>query len=270
MTKKLNAENSEYPEVRGLSRGLAVLRVLNRLPGGVGAPTEIARLSGIHRTTVKRILETLRVAGYVRHADREGRYHLTFEVRRLSEGFENAGWIEHVAIPAMKHAVRELLWPSDLGTVEAGFIVVRESTHRWSSLSQHRAMIGERMPVFVTSLGRAYLAACSEAELDAILKLLGARQDWIGEMARNRKAVLQEISDTRSRGYACNDGEWTKEANFAANSVPIFTGSELLGCINIVYPKAAISTGQLETRFIPALKRLAEGIGRSSQHWGAS
>ncbi len=58
-----------YREVRGLSRGLAVLRALNAMPGGIGGVVELARVTGLHRTTVKRLLETLKTEGLVHHKD---------------------------------------------------------------------------------------------------------------------------------------------------------------------------------------------------------
>src|SRR5574343_54667 len=130
-----------YKDVRSLSRGLDLLKALNLAPGGRSNTGELAAACGMHRTAAKRLLETLRAEGFVRSGDREGQYYLTFEVRRLSEGFEDEAWISNVATPLMHAAVPELLWPCDLSTVEGGFMVVRESTHRWSALSQHRAMI---------------------------------------------------------------------------------------------------------------------------------
>lgn len=88
-------------------------------------------------------METLRAEGFVRRGEKDGQYYLTFAVRSLSEGLVDDAWVEQVALPLMRAAVPELLWPCDLGTVEGGFMVVRESTHRFSRLSQHRGMIGE-------------------------------------------------------------------------------------------------------------------------------
>jgi len=79
--------------------------------------------------------------------------------------------VSQVATPIMKASVREVVWPCDLATAEAGFMVVRESTHRWSALSQHRVMIGEKMPMLVTAVGRAYLSACDDAEQQALKRL---------------------------------------------------------------------------------------------------
>lgn len=260
--------DASYKDVRSLARGLDVLKALNAAAGGVATTTALARASGIHRTTVKRILETLRAEGFVRQGEKEGQYYLTFEVRRLSEGFVDEAWISQVATPLMRASVRDLLWPCDLGTVENGFMVVRESTHRWSALSQHRAMIGEKMPLFVTALGRAWLAACTDAQRDAVLTLLAQRADWVGDMARDRAAVGAVIAETRQRGYAVNEGEWIREAHFAAVAVPVVVRERhLLAVLNMVFPKAAVAPQDLKERFVPVLKQLAYRIGKDSQAW---
>lgn len=257
----------QYKDVRSLARGLDVLKALNSAPGGIASTTELAEACGIHRTTVKRLLETLRAEGFVRAGERDGQYYLTFEVRRLSEGFEEEAWVAKVAAPLMQASVRELLWPCDLGTMESGFMVVRESTHRFSVLSQHRAMIGEKMPMFVTALGRAYLAACSDDQREALLAILAQRSDWIGDMARDRRAVAATVEETRARGYAYNDGEWIREAHFAAVAVPVFSSDHLLGVLNMVFPKAAVAPAELQKRFVPALQRLAGQVGKGSRAW---
>ncbi|HUG22176.1 DNA-binding transcriptional regulator [Piscinibacter sp.] len=259
------ATTGQYKEVRSLARGLELLKALNRVPGGIGSTTELAKACGLDRTTTKRLLETLRAQGLVRQGERDGQYYLTFEVRRLSEGFEDETWVGQVATPLMHASVRELVWPCDLGTAEAGFMVVRESTHRWSPLSQHRAMIGERMPVLVTALGRAYLSACEEIEREGLLELLKRRDDWIGEQARDAGYVKRAIRETLRRGYAYNDGEWLREASFAAVAVPVLAGDRVLAALNLVFPKAAVSTKDLEKRFVPALKRLAVTLGNASR-----
>lgn len=252
----------QYKLVRGLSRGLAVLRVLNGASGGTAGIGDIARACAIHRTTVKRLLETLRADGFVRHGEREGQYCLTFEVRRLSEGFEDEAWVGDVAEPLMGAAVPRIVWPCDLATPESGFMVVRASTHRLSPLSQHRGMIGEKLPMLVTAAGRAYLAACGDTEREALLAMLRGRADRWGELARDAGYVDRLLRDTRRRGYAYNDGEWIREAAFAAVAVPVVVGGRLLAAINMVFPKAAVARADLEARFVPELARLATAIGR--------
>lgn len=258
---------NDYKDVRSLSRGLALLQALNRAPGGIATTTSLAQSCNIHRTTVKRLLETLRADGYVRQGEKEGQYYLTFAVRGLSEGFVDDDWVEQIALPLMRAAIPDLLWPCDLGTLEGGFMVVRESTHRFSLLSQHRGKIGEKLPLFFTAMGRAYLSACSDSEREGLLTLLGQRADEVGTMARDVKAVERLIAETRTRGYAMNDGDWDREHAFAAIAVPVVSRGQLHGGINLVFPKAAINVTEVEKRYLPRLKRLAQRIGKDIQPW---
>jgi IclR family mhp operon transcriptional activator len=253
-----------YREVRGLSRGLAVLRALNALPGGIGGVAELARATGLHRTTVKRLLETLRVEGLVHHKDEGTSYALGFEVRRLSEGYVGAEWIDRVAAPAMREHLRALSWPSDLATPDSGFMIVRESTHRVSMLSQHRSTIGIRIPMLVSSLGRAWLSWCAEEEREATLALLRERTDSIGEMARDSAYVKRVLRETRKRGYAMNRGEWASEASVTAIGFPVRIGEHAIGAINLVLQNNVVSDREIGARYVPLLRRLAEEISKGA------
>lgn len=267
MRQMTRPHGGPYKEVRGLTRGLQVLKAMNQLSGGIGSTTELARACSLDRTTTKRLLETLRAQGFVREGERDGQYYLTFEVRRLSEGFEDETWVSQVALPLLKAAVPKLVWPCDLATAEAGFMVVRESTHRWSALSQHNAMIGEKLPLLVTATGRAYLSACSESERAGLIELLQRRDDPWGRLARDTRYVRRVIDETLQRGYAYNDGEWANEPDFAAIAVPVHSGERLLAALNMVFPKAAVAADELDRRYVPALTRLANSIGKSSRAW---
>ena len=72
-----NDESTEYKTVRGLTRGLMLLNMLNRLDGGASVGL-LAELSGLHRTTVRRLLEMLGL-------DRQGMYNAVTEVISSNE-----------------------------------------------------------------------------------------------------------------------------------------------------------------------------------------
>ncbi|MFM1989788.1 MAG: hypothetical protein RJA99_2745 [Pseudomonadota bacterium] len=255
------SSGGDYKEVRGLTRGVTLLRALNRLPGGIGSITALAEGSGLHRTTVKRLLETLRAERLVEHDAESGLYALTFEVRRLSEGYGTADWIDRIAVPAMFEALPALLWPSDISTPEAGWMVVRESTHRGSTLSQHRAMIGTRLPMPVTAAGRAYLAWCGDDERRATLDLIASRDDAVGALARDRRAMTRLLAATRRRGWATNEGEWLPQADFAAIALPVIAHGRVVAAINLVFPRTAVDRREVEQRRVPRLRELVAAIG---------
>ena len=128
-------------------------------------------------------------------------------------------------------------------------------------------MIGEKLPLFVTSLGRAYLAACDMEERAAILTLLSQRDDWIGVFARDQARVEELVDNTVRRGYATNDGESLRDPHFSSVAVPMFCGNRLLASLNLVFPKNAVEPAELERRYVPALKHLASTVGNLSRSW---
>ena len=260
MREPVRPDDTVYKEVRGLSRGLAVLRALNAMAGGLGTVVEVARATGIHRTTVKRLLETLKGEGLLEQRDGGGAYALTFEVRRLAEGYVGSDWVDRIAAPAMRAHLRALSWPSDLATPDGGFMVVRESTHRGSLLSQHRATIGIRIPMLVSAIGRAWLAHCAPAEREATLAVLRSRHDATGELARDRRRMRTLLAQTRRRGYGINAGEWLSEASVSAVAFPILEGGHAIAAINLVFVRDALPLREIEARYVPLLRALADEI----------
>ena len=108
-----NNEQTEYKTVRGLTRGLMLLNMLNKLDGGASVGL-LAELSGLHRTTVRRLLETLQEEGYVRRSPSDDSFRLTIKVRQLSEGFRDEQWISALAAPLLGDLLREVVWPTDV------------------------------------------------------------------------------------------------------------------------------------------------------------
>ena len=243
-----------YRHVQGLSRGLAILHALGRAEGGFATVAALALATGLHRTTVRRMLETLESEGYVRRSRSDDSYRLSQKVRQLSDGFTDDEWISEVAAPVLGELLQKLVWPSDLCTLDGDTMLVRETTHRFSPLSFHRAMIRQRMPVLHTAAGRAYLAYCPDEEREQILLLLAAGTGEQAALARNRGAVMAMLERTRRQGFASNDGEWTQQLKISALALPVRHGSSILGAINVVFLRKALSIGEAAERFLPPLR----------------
>ncbi|MCK9510774.1 MAG: DNA-binding transcriptional regulator [Pigmentiphaga sp.] len=244
----------DYHHMQGLARGLAVLRTLNQAPRGQLFITEIARLTSLHRTTVKRILETLATEGYVQRSPIDNSYRLTLQVRHLSDGFTDSEWISDVATPIMGELLKQVQWPSDLTTLEGAAMLIRDSTHRFSPLSFHRGMVGRHMPLLFSASGRAYLAASSPARRLELIKVMIADGGPQSQIARNAKAVNTIIERVEAAGYASNAGEWIRDSGTHAIALPILRVGEPVGCLNIVFFRKAMSIEQAAETLLPALR----------------
>ena len=155
--------------IRAVARALDVLEALNRQ--GTATALVLARETGIPRPTVYRLLETLVGTGHVAAVGE--RYTLRLRVRALSDGFEDEAWIAEIAAPALLALTARIRWPCDVGTLEGTEMVIRETTHGVAPFSIDRAMLGRRLPLLESSMGRAWLAFCPAGERAALLRMLG-------------------------------------------------------------------------------------------------
>ena len=81
-------------------------------------------------------------------------------MRSLAEGFATRTGSRRSPAPALSELLQTVVWPSDLTTPQGAGMMIRESTHRFSPLSFHRAMVGQTIPMLLTAAGRAYFAHC--------------------------------------------------------------------------------------------------------------
>lgn len=251
---------AQYRHVQGLERGLAVLKALNYAADGKASVRELSECTTLHRTTVRRLLETLLTLGYVRRSASDDSYRLTLCVRDLSDGFTDDEWVAAVAAPVLGRLLKAVLWPSDLTTLDGTEMVIRETTHRFSALSFHRAMVGRRLPLLYTASGRAYLAFCPEKERKELVRHLIAGGGLQAALARDSALLARLLNRVRQCGYATSEGDWGREAHIGAIAVPIERSKKVLGCLNVVYLKKAMSTEKAAQSYLAALRQAKQEI----------
>src|SRR5271168_212364 len=124
---KGQARESTRP-IRALNRGLDVLTELNRVERA--AINTMASAVGLPRTTTYRILETLRLAGYVERDTHDDCYRPTIMVRALSDGFDDEALIAHIAKPLLASLGVQIVWPVAVATPLGSTMMIREPRHR--------------------------------------------------------------------------------------------------------------------------------------------
>lgn len=246
---------TKYTSVRGLARGLEVLRALNSMESGRATSQQISDITGLHRTTARRLLETLMEEGFVRRSVSDDSFRLTLQVRSLSEGFTDDERIATIAPPIMGRLLQRVAWPSDLTTPDGDAMIVRETTHRFSPLSFHRSMVGRRLPILLTAAGRAYFATCPDGEREDILELLrsGAGGDEQMAMASNNALIRNLLRRVRADGFGSNHGDWSAQSKIGAVAVAVVSSERVLASLNVVFLTRAVTAAEARQRYVPEL-----------------
>jgi len=249
-----------YKQVQGLSRGLAVLKVLSQSEHGRAALTDISAATHLHRTTVRRLLETLRLEGFVERSSDDGAFQLTAAIKQIGDSYSVYDEVAEVALPILRHLSHEVTWPCTLATPEEDVMVIRAATHDISPLSFHRGMINRRLPMLSTSMGRAYLAFCQPKARENTLDLI-AMKYAAGEVPAMSLATFRQILlRTEKDGYGSNYGEWSDDKKVSAIAIPVHKRSAVVACINVVAITRALKPQQLAARFLPSLAEAAKQI----------
>ncbi|MGE4480534.1 helix-turn-helix domain-containing protein [Acidocella sp.] len=238
--------------IRAFSRGLAVLAALNRL--GNASVLTLARETGMPRSSIYRLLQTLLDDGYVGRRTADEHFHLRLKVRGLSEGFEDEHWIAAVARPELVALTQRISWPCDVSTLEGLKMIIHDTTHRLAPLSIDRNMIGQELPLLGSASGLAYLAFAPREERETLLAMLARSKNPQDALAKNEAQTRKLISATCKRGYALRQGGeiWP---HTGAVALPVFAGGKLLGCINAIWMARAISAQEGVARCLAPLRK---------------
>jgi len=239
-----------YTEVRALERGLTLIEALGEI--GWSGPADLARHTGIDRSTIYRLLSTMVGAGFVVRRPQDSKYFLSSKFRALSFGIQDQDRRALLVSEPLKDLVHEIKWPSDFVMLTAGRLVIIDSNHPQTTMTFYRAVIGQTRPILRSSLGRAMLAAMSEEELQNAIQTILLADGPDAEEVRDRAAVGAVIETTRERGYALSIGELTPEVT--AIALPVMSGGTVAGAINVVFFSSAFKMAQVET-YLDALRR---------------
>jgi IclR family mhp operon transcriptional activator len=243
--------------IRALNRGLEVLSALNRLERA--AINTLANAVRLPRTTTYRILETLRLAGYVDRDPHDECYRPTIMVRALSDGFDDQAMVAHIAKPHLAALGAQIVWPVAVATPAGATMMIRETTDRQSPLALEQYRAGVRVPMLGSAAGRAYLAFCGGPERDALLELLSRSSLPEDRMARSRIEVERLLNETRTQGFgmAQRARRVSEETSLA---IPVRAKQRILAAVTVRYAASAVPLRTAIEQFLPRMRDIAQKI----------
>jgi IclR family mhp operon transcriptional activator len=251
------SERESTRPIRALNRGLDVLTELNRLER---APINtLASAVGLPRTTTYRILETLRLAGYVERDPHDDCYRPTIMVRGLSDGFDDEAMVAHIAKPHLAALCEQIIWPVAIATPSGATMMIREATDRQSPLAIEHYGAGVRVPMLASAAGRAYLAYCSPPQREALIDLLSRSSQPEDRLSRNRQEVERLINETRTQGFgmAQRARRVSEETSLA---IPLRVKDRILAAMTVRYAATAVSLRAAVDQFLPKMRDVAAKI----------
>lgn len=186
-----NEKPGQSPANRSLERGIDLLRAFR--PGSeLLGNSELAERTGLSRSTVSRLTQTLVGAGMLQLDTARRAYRLAPAVLSLAHAMRSGSRLLAVAAPRMRVLAESRHVNVGLAAPDRDEMVYLESIRYSRRVALRHVVSGQRVPMELTSLGRAYLAVAPEPRAQALMGLFKSRRGpaW--------KAVAQAIDAARA------------------------------------------------------------------------
>jgi DNA-binding IclR family transcriptional regulator len=230
--------------------------------------SKAAKATGINRTTLIRLLATLKEEGMIEALPDEGGYRLGTGLVTLAAEVLHGRSIVQAAQSHLPGLVQELNLSAHLGILEGREIVylarITPNSHLASNVRE-----GTRLPAHATTIGRILLAELPRDELRA--RYGGLTLDAYTSKTRTSLAALERQLDEDARlGIAWSMANFEPEIGSAAVVVRDAKGLAA-GAINVTGHASAFAQGNPRLAEIEAqLHKAARGISEALGYRGSS
>lgn len=204
--------------VQSIERAMLLMEELAMHRDGCGV-TYLANLTGLHKSTVHRLLNTLWSRGYISKDNETEKYSLGMKILYLSSAILDRMDIRKVAKPFIEelcHNTDEVIHLSILDDGEAVYIDKVESPSK--SIRMY-SQIGRRVPLHCTGVGKVLLAWLPEKEIDNILNSKGLKA-YTKNTIVDIESMKKHLEYIRNIGYAFDEIE--HEEGIRCVAAPIF------------------------------------------------
>ena len=256
--------NHDVYFVPGLSRGLRVLEIL----GAAETPmslSEIARAMDFSRSSVFRLVYTLRHMEFIKDGEQKNTYTLGAQVLNLGFAYLNNQPITTIARPLLAQ-LRDVTGVSTHLSVLEGHYVLYLGSHQARSGFVSNMVTGTRVEAYTTAIGWCLLSGKSDADLAAFCKGLDM-PPITKHTPTSFQALKAWVDQMRTDGFIFSRG--FREPGGSSIAVPVWDeAGKVVACVNLSGPDSGFDFDRVEEVYVPQTKATALQISRELGYAG--
>ena len=196
---------------------------------------EITQATGYKKTTCFRLLKTLRTLNIVEMSPQTKKYRFGPRLAAIGLSALKNFNLKQAALPILKQLRDETGETINL-TILSGTEILYVDRIMSDYLVNVNVNIGDRLPVYCASMGKVILAYLPKNRLEEILSSIDFRKRTDNTIV-SRSALMEELEQIRTKGFAINDEELEKGLRAVAAPIFNYTG-EAFAAINIAWTTA--------------------------------
>ncbi|MDD2206370.1 MAG: IclR family transcriptional regulator [Aminobacterium sp.] len=218
--------------VQSIERAMSIIEILDER-GELGI-SEMSNLLSLERSTVHRIVSTLKGLGYVNQNQANHKYSNSFKLFEIGNNVVKSLGLRKQAMPFMRELSEKTNEAVNLAVMDGKYVIYIDKIESQSTIKVDLS-IGKRMPSYCTGLGKIMLAYMPEHQVRALL------QDepfirFTENTVTNFDELLEHLVTIRQQGY-CIDNEEYVEGLFCV-AAPVWGHSgEVFAALSVAVPK---------------------------------
>lgn len=259
-------EAPKYP-VKTLEKAIEILKYLYSSPDfrGVGI-TEISKMTGMNKSVVHRILETLLYNGLIEKDTESSKYRLGWGLYTIAQKVPKQNQLYSISINHLINLGKELEATVNLGILRGtqSIIISKIESNTRDYTLRVDTQIGEPEEAYATSLGKMILSDKDDSEiLDLFSKTVFKK--ITNNTASNISELLDRIQAVRQQGFSIDNEELALGMICIAMPVKDYTG-KTIAAVSV----SMISSSLDEKRKANVLSELKKCCVRISSSLGYS
>ena len=248
-----------YP-IKVLNKTFSVLETLLNHHAPMSM-TEISEKLDFYPSTIHRILDTLKYAGYVEQDPTTQKYQLGLKVLELGMAKLHQLDLVREATPYLRDLARKCNETVHLGILEHThvlYLAKEESSQTIRMISY----VGRRAPLHCTGLGKillAYLPSSNRNELMNKIELSRLTENTITD----KKKLAEELAKVEKEGFALDKEENEKDVRCIAGPIRNYQG-RVIAAISISGPSYRITEAkqnQLKEELVSTYQKISSHLG---------
>ena len=249
----------QSPANRSLERGIELLRAFRQGSELLGNG-ELAERTGLSKSTISRLTQTLVGTGMLQLDTARRAYRLAPAVLSLGHAMRSGSRVLAIAAPLMRALAESERINVGLAAPDRDEMVYLESIRYARRVALRHVVSGQRIPMELTSLGRAYLAVAPEPRRLALMRIFQERRGraWAG-IAR---AIDEARTSVQRDGFCA--ASWQPEV--VALAAPLWV-DDVVHVVNVSLSSAE-PMAQVVEQLAPCLaglvRDLRTGLERSA------
>lgn len=233
----METKNEKF--IQSVTRAIQILQCFDKTEElGV---TEIGKMLELHKSTAFGLINTLEVNKLLEKNEDTGKYRLGLELFRLGTKVNSS--LRHIAIPYLENLVKMYQETVNLVILDDTSVIYLEKVESTHSM-RISTLVGGRLPLYCTAVGKAILSGMTDAELENKLKKMEFKR-YTENTLCEKDALLKSIQAARIAGYALEKEEL--EHGLSCVAAPLYN--------HLGQPFGAISVSGPASRMTDEFKR---------------